>query len=83
MILDSGANLSLLPQQLWSRGKPIDVSDAQGGSLPIRDMRRVLLSIEWSDMTGVMIQEDFAMTNVKSILLSLGAVKERMAFGED
>ena len=46
VILDSGADLSLLPQRLRSRGKPIavpnlQVSDAQGGSLPIRDMRRV------------------------------------------
>ena len=82
VILDSGADLSLLPQRLRSRGKPIDVpnlqvSDAQGGSLPIRDMRRVVLSTEWSDMTGVMIQEDFAVTNVKSILLSLGKLLKK------
>ena len=82
VILDSGADLSLLPQRLRSRGKPIDVpnlqvSDAQGGSLPIRDMRRVVLSTEWSDLSGVMIQEDFAVTNVKSILLSLGKLLKK------
>ena len=82
VILDSGADLSLLPQRLRGRGKPIDVpnlqvSDAQGGSLPIRDMRRVVLSTEWSDLTGVMIQEDFAGTNVKSILLSLGKLLKK------
>ena len=82
VILDSGADLSLLPQRLRSRGKPIavpnlQVSDAQGGSLPIRDMRRVVLSADWSDLSGVMIQEDFAVTNVKSILLSLGKLLKK------
>ena len=82
VILDSGADLSLLPQRLRSRGKPIDVpnlqvSDAQGGSLSIRDMSRVLLSTEWDDTTGVVIQEDFAVTNVKSILLSLGKLLKK------
>ena len=82
VILDSGADLSLLPQRLRGRGKPIDVpnlqvSDAQGGSLPIRDMRRVALSTEWSDLSGVMIQEDFAVTNVKSILLRLGKLLKK------
>ena len=82
VILDSGADVSLLPQRHRSRGKPIDVpnlqvSDAQGGSLPIRDMRRVLLSTEWDDTTGVVIQEDFVVTNVKSILLSLGKLLKK------
>ena len=89
VILDSGADLSLLPQRLRSRGKPIDVpnlqvSDAQGGSLPIRDMRRVVLSTEWSDLSGVMIQEDFAGYQCQVNLVEPWKVaKERMALGKD
>ena len=40
-------------------------------------MRRVLLSTEWDDTTGVVIGEDFAITNVKSMLLSLGKLLKK------
>ena len=40
-------------------------------------MRRVLLSADWDETTGVVIQEDFAVTNVKSILLSLGKLLKK------
>ena len=36
-----------------------------------------MLSTDWSDLSGVMIQEDFAVTNVKSILLSLGKLLKK------
>ena len=62
--------------QLQQRGRQRrqDLRLHEKGRQRIRDMRRVLLSTEWDDMAGVMIQEDFAVTNVK--------VKEGMALGK-
>ena len=75
VILDSGADVSLLPQGLAECGyevKPprtLRIHDAQGGTMRVQGMRRAQLYFADS---GCVIEEDFILSDSSHVLLSLG-----------
>ena len=78
VILDSGADMSLLPRRYADKGIAIDtpnivLEDAQGGVLEIGGMRRAELYVKQSSsQSGCVICENFVLSDVSDILLSMG-----------
>ena len=75
VILDSGADVSLLPQDLAEVGYEVPPPtalrshDAQGGSMRVQGVRRAQLYFAES---GCVIEEDFILSDSSHVLLSLG-----------
>ena len=75
VILDSGADVSLLPQGLAECGYEVEpprtlrIHDVQGGTMRVQGMRRAQLYFADS---GCVIEEDFILSDSSRILLSLG-----------
>ena len=75
VILDSGADVSLLPQKLAGCGYEVEppttlrIHDAQGGTMRAQGMRRAQLYFPES---GCVIEEDFILSDSSHVLLSLG-----------
>ena len=74
VILDSGADVSLLPQGLAGFGPEVEpprtlrIHDAQGGTMRVQGMRRAQLYFADS---GCVIEEDFILSDSSHVLLSL------------
>lgn len=90
IVLDSGADVSLLPHRMAMAGKPKQMSgyvrleDAQGGKLQIGGMNQAQISfIEAHSCrpdvgeSECSVAEDFIVSDVKHILLSLGRLLKR------
>ena len=73
VILDSGADVSLLPRRLSDAGVEVStptslrLQDAQGGAMRVEGMRRAVLQFSSCSVT-----EDFVLSDTNNILLSLG-----------
>ena len=77
IILDSGADVSLLPNSYGDVGIPVthrnlQLEDAQGGSLAVAGMRRADVHVLGINGQSTVINEEFVLSNVTSVLLSLG-----------
>ena len=76
IVLDSGADISLLPYHMWKKGKPTKMlkavlEDAQGEK--VQTFGRRLAQIECDVGDGVVIiEDDFIVASVQSPLISMG-----------
>ena len=81
VILDSGADISVLPMSYREVGFPIDrvtsLRDAQGGRMTNGGMRPAMIELEDEEGHLVGLGESFALSNVKEPLLALGKLLRR------
>ena len=81
VILDSGADISVLPMSYREVGLPIDrgtsLRDAQGGKMTNGGMRQAMIELEDEDGHLVELRESFALSIVKEPLLALGKLLRR------
>ena len=81
VILDSGADISVLPMSYREVGFPIDretsLRDAQGGKMTNGGVRQAMNELEDEDGHLVELRESFALSNVKEPLLALGKLLRR------
>ena len=82
IVLDSGADVSLLPKQLRDRGRPggkvrAVLEDAQGSRL--ENYGRRIAQVHFYDQSEVMavLEDDFMVASVRSPLLSLGRLMQK------
>ena len=81
VILDSRADISVLPMSYREVGFPLDrvtsLRDAQGGKMTNGGMRQAIIELENEEGHLVELRESFALSNVKEPLLALGKLLRR------
>ena len=84
IVLDSGADISLLPCSMADRGQDggrrfsrTVLEDAQGGRLRTYGRRSAQIEVEDSGSDLVVIEDDFVVSNVRCPLVSLGRLLHR------
>ena len=83
VILDSGADISLLPYEMADRGHPTRqlgkavLEDAQGGRLQTYGRRSAQIEVEGENNELIVIEDDFIVSNVRNPLVSLGRLLHR------
>ena len=84
VVLDSGADISLLPYDMADRGKcggkrfsRAVLEDAQGGRLRTYGRRSAQIEVEGRGNDLVIIEDDFVVSSVKCPLVSLGRLLHR------
>ena len=81
IILDTRADMSVLPMEYFTIGKPLSkksvLKDAQGRTMKGGDLRQALVVLEDSDGNQVHMRETFALSNVKEPLLALGKLLKK------
>ena len=81
VILDSGADILVLPMSYREVGFPLErvtsLRDAQGGKMTNGGMRQATIELEDEEGHLVELRESFALSNVKEPLLALGKLLGR------
>ena len=78
VVLDSGADISLLPQEMADRGQSTKrlaktvLEDAQGGRLRTYGRRSAQIEMEGENDELIVIEDDFVVSSVRCPLISLG-----------
>ena len=81
VVLDSGADVSLLPVRFCNGSEDVSVrthlEDAQGGRIFTQGMRRAAVDMKAQDGSYVRLEDSFVMAEVNNILLSLGRMTKQ------
>ena len=83
MILDSGADISLLPQEMANRGRNGKslarnvLEDAKGGRRRTYGRRSAQIEVESENSEFIVIEDGFVVSGVRSPLVSLGRLLHR------
>eukprot|EP00435_Cladocopium_sp_Y103_P050701 s939_g15.t1 len=81
IILDSGADMSVLPLSYKNYGKSLSktsvLRDAQGNRMPGGSLRQAVVTLEDDFGNVVELRETFALSNVSDPLLALGKMLKR------
>ena len=82
VVLDSGADVSLLPWKMSCKGKPTDLGrivleDAQGSQLEMFGKRKANIECETEAQELAVLQDEFVVASVQSPLISLGRLLKK------
>ena len=82
IVLDSGADISLLPYHMWKKGKPTKMlkavlEDAQGEKVQTFGKRLAQIECDVGDGV-VIIEDDFIVASVQSPLISMGRLLSKV-----
>ena len=77
IVLDSGADCSILPKEMASRGRPQEggkavLEDAQGSPLKVCGRKLAQVECDLGMAGSVIIEDDFIVASVQTPLVSLG-----------
>ena len=82
VVIDSGADISLLPQRYSMAGteggkRKMKLEDAQGSEVQQFGTRHATLELHNDQHESVLVRDEFLVANVRSVLLSLGRLARR------